>query len=126
MTRHCYDTAILIDVLRGKREAIRLLQSHSSEERVATAITAYELALGATTPSRRRAALELLESLTLLPLEPGAAWEAGEEMRELRKMGRTPPLRDLLVATIAREKGCRLYTTDRKFPVLEGLDIKVV
>lgn len=126
MTRHCYDTAILIDVLRGKRTAVHLLQSHEGEDRAATAITSYELALGATSPSRRRAALELLESLSVLALEPSAAGEAGEAMRELRRGGRTPPLRDLLVAAIARDAGCRLYTTDRRFPGLEGLDLKIV
>jgi len=126
VTRHCYDTSILIDILRGKRRAERLVQSHEGEERTTTAVSVYELSLGATSSVRERAALELLESLRLLPLDSHAAWKAGETMRTLRRAGRTAPLRDLLVGTIAREAGCRLYTSDRRFPSLEGLDLKVV
>ena len=126
MTRHCYDTSILIDMLRGRERAERLVRSHAREERAATAVSVYELSLGATTAGRERAALELLESLLLLPLGSDAAWKAGDTMRTLRRAGRTPPLRDLLVGTIAREAGCRLYTSDRRFPPLEGLDLKFV
>jgi len=126
VTRHCYDTSILIDMLRGTRSAERLVRSHEGEERTTTAVSVYELSLGATTAVRERAALELLESLRLLPLDSDAAWDAGETMRALRRAGRAAPLRDLLVGTIAREAGCRLYTSDRRFPSLEGLDLKVV
>jgi len=126
VTRICYDTSILIDVLRGRPSAVRLVRSHEGDERATTAVSAYELSLGATTAARQRAALELLESLRLLPLDSDAAWRAGEIMRSLRRGGRQAPLRDLLVATIAREAGCRLFTTDRRFPRIEGLDLSVV
>lgn len=126
MTRHCYDTSVLIDVLRGKRAAERLVESHSGEERATTAVSVYELSLGATTAARERAALELLEPLVLLPLDSDAAWAAGTTMRALHRDGRTAPLRDLLVGAIAREAGYRLYTSDRRFPSLESLDLKVV
>ena len=126
MTRICYDTSILVDVLRGRPSAVRLVRSHEGDERATTAVSAYELSLGATTAARQRAALELLESLQLLPLDSDAAWRAGEIMRSLRRGGRQAPLRDLLVATIAREAGCRLFTTDRRFPRIEGLDLSVV
>jgi len=126
VTRISYDTSILIDVLRGRPSAVRLVRSHEGDEGATTAVSAYELSLGATTAARQRAALELLESLRLLPLDSDAAWRAGEIMRSLRQGGRQAPLRDLLVATIAREAGCRLFTTDRRFPRIEGLDLSVV
>lgn len=126
MTRHCYDTTVLIDVLRGRPNAARLVRSHAEEERATTVVSVYELSLGATTAERQRAALELLESLRLLGLESDTAWVAGEAMRRFRGEGRAAPLRDLLVATIARAGGCRLYTSDRRFPALEGLDLRVV
>lgn len=126
MTRYCYDTSILIDVLRGRPSAVRLVRSHEGEERATTVVSVYELSLGATTAVRQRAAFELLESLRLLPLDSDAAWKAGETMRTLQRGGRQAPLRDLLVATIAREAGCRLFTAERRFPRLEGLDLKVV
>lgn len=126
MTRHCYDTTVLIDVLRGKRAARQLLRVHEREERTATAVSVYEIALGATTADRERSALELLESLRLLPLDSNAAWKAGQAMRALQQAGKEPPLRDLLMGIIAREAGCRLYTSDRRFPSLEGLDLNRV
>jgi len=126
VTRICYDTSILIDVLRGRPSAVRLVRSQEGDERATTAVSAYELSLAATTAAHQRAALELLESLRLLPLDSDAAWRAGEIMRSLRRGGRQAPLRDLLVATIAREAGCRLFTTDRRFPRIEGLDLSVV
>ncbi len=126
MSRHCYDTAILVDVLRGRPEATRLLHAHEGEERAATAISAYELALGSTTAARRQAALQLLESLDILALGAHPAWTAGEAMRELRARGEAASLRDLLIGTIAREAGYTLYTRDRRFPRLEGLTVTLV
>ena len=126
MSRHCYDTTILIDVLRNDPKAVRLLRGHEREEQAATAITAYELALGSTTPERRRAALQLIEALEILPLSAGVAWVAGEAMRDLRSAGREAPLRDLLIGMAAREAGYTLYTMDKAFPRLEGLALKMV
>ena len=126
MTRHCYDTSVLVDVLRGVPKTVRLLRAHAGDERTTTAISAYELALGATTPDWRRAGLELLETLEILPLDSGVAWIAGEAMRELRKAGREAALRDLLIGIIAREAGCTLYTADRSFPRLEGLPLETI
>jgi predicted nucleic acid-binding protein len=126
VTRHCYDTSILIDVLRAKRRAVQLLRSHEGDERATTVVSMYELSLGATTPQRERAALELLEPLQVLSLGSDVAWTAGRAMRVLQKQGKTPPLRDLLAGTIAKAAGCRLYTSDRRFPSLEGLDLMLV
>lgn len=125
MSRHCYDTTVLVDLLRGERRAVGLLRRHEGEERATTVITAFELALGATTPPRRRAALELLETLAVLPLASPVAWTAGERMRELRGAGREPPLRDLLIGTIALEGGFTLHTFDARFPHLRGLDLRI-
>lgn len=126
MTRHCYDTTVLVDVLRGVAATVRLLRRHEGEEPATTAITAYELALGATTPARRRAALELIGTLDVIPIDSQVAWIAGETMREMRRQGREPPLRDLLIGVAAREAGAALYTTDRSFPALERLDLHLV
>jgi predicted nucleic acid-binding protein len=103
-----------------------LLRAHGGEEQGTTAITAYELALGATTSARRRSALELLEALEVLPLDSAVAWAAGEEMRARRRLGEKAPLRDLVIGMIAREAGYALHTNDRKFPPLEGLDLLVL
>lgn len=126
MTRHCYDTSILVDVLRGRSDAVRLLRSHQGEDRATTAVSAYELALGSTTGDHRRAALQLLESLDILALGADPAWVAGETMRELRDRGEEASLRDLLIGTIAREAGYALYTRDRRFPRLTGLDVTLI
>ncbi len=125
MTRHCYDTSVLVDVLRGKQHARQLVATHEGEERATTVVTAYELALGSVTAQRRRAALRLLESLLILPLESVTAWTAGEIMRELRREGREPPLRDLLIGILAREAGCVLHTFDSRFTAMERLDLQV-
>lgn len=125
MTRHCYDTSVLVDLLRGRQPSRQLVASHEGQERATTVVTAYELALGSATAPRRRAALRLLESLLVLPLESPTAWTAGETMRDLRRAGREPPLRDLLIGVIAREAGCVLHTFDDRFPDLEGLDLQV-
>src|SRR3972149_5785745 len=93
-------------------------------DRAPTAVTAYELALGATTAVRRRAALGLLETLEVLPLDSHVAWVAGEVMRDLKSEGREAPFRDLLIAVVARERGWALHTFDRGVPDIPGLDLR--
>jgi len=126
VSRACYDTTVLIDGLRGVPRVLKLLREHEGWEQATTAINAYELALGSTTGDRRSAALDLLETLEIFPLDSDVAWRAGESMRILRKQGREAPLRDLLVGTIAREAGYPLFSCDRKFPPLEGLQLIIV
>jgi len=124
MTGHCYDTTVLVDLLRNRPRAVRLLRRHRRADRATTAVTAYELALGATTAVRRRAALGLLETLEVLPLDSHVAWVAGEVMRDLKSEGREAPFRDLLIAVVARERGWALHTFDRGFPDIPGLDLR--
>jgi predicted nucleic acid-binding protein len=127
MTRHCYDTSILVGILRDDPRALKLICEHedAGENGAATAITAYELALRAPGTKEKNDAAQLLESMEGLGLDMTTAFIAGQIQNELYKNGKPAGLRDLLIATIAKEAGWRLHTFDQNFPNIDGLDFVI-
>ena len=125
MSRHCYDTSILIGLLRGDTTVLELIHSHEQAEDVlaTTAISAFELGLGCTSVRERMEVAELLETLEGLSLDMNTAFIAGQEQLERIKDGETAALRDLLIGIIAREAGWILHTLDKAFPQIEGLEL---
>ena len=127
MTRHCYDTSILIGLLRDDPRALRLVCEHedAEERRATTVVTAYELAEGSNTVREKNAAAQIIETMEGLELDMQTAFIAGQHQCQLRLEGKMAPLRDLLIATIAKEDGWRLHTFDQKFPRIDGLDFVI-
>lgn len=108
--RPVLDSDILIDYLRGSGPGRDLLAVliHRSGYRV-TAVTAFELALGA---SYRRAPqpVHALLSCPLLTLTRRAALRGGALLSELRRDGATIEIRDAMQAGICLEAGAVLIT----------------
>lgn len=125
--RHCYDTSILIGILRDDSKALDLVCSHEDAEqsRSTTAITSFELGLGARGVTDRNTVAHLIETMEGLDLDMSAAFIAGQIQNELVAAGRTASMRDLLIGVIARESGRTLHTFDRSFPELDGLDLEI-
>lgn len=125
------DTDVLVANLRGKTST---LQDLAGRNLATTVVNAFELFHGAYRSKESSANLSatrgLLASLELLGLDLRAAERAGETLAQLERSGKAVDIRDLLVGSIAREKGYSLVTfnTDhfRRIPglrVVDGKDI---
>lgn len=116
------DTDLLIDFLRGKGTGAQLVRdligSHCLR---VTAITAFELRVGADFLARRDDILRLVHSRTF-PLDPGSALRAGEVAATLRGAGQDIGLADCLQAGICLKFDLPFATRNRKhFNRVEGL-----
>jgi tRNA(fMet)-specific endonuclease VapC len=119
------DSDVLIDHLRDQgpgRELVDALTARSGF--TLTAISAFELVLGAeyaTNPSGVNALLEA----PCLTLTRRAAIRGGELLRELRAEGRAIEVRDAMQAGICLEADAPLVTRNgRHFERVPGLDLK--
>ncbi len=116
------DTSVLIDVLRGRPEAARVLEVereagvlHASE------VTRLEILAGMR-PEEEAATRLLFTALAWHPLDEGVAEAAGAIGRRWLPSHRGIDAADLAIAATALHVGARLLTMNvRHFPMLPGL-----
>lgn len=123
----CLDTTLLVDLLRGEREATRYVTEHEGRL-CTTAISVFELSFGAHRSQRRSKNLrrlhELLENLPVLPLSTEAAALAGQLYARLLSEGTPVDMRDLFIAAIAMITDTALKTANTShFSRIEGLTL---
>lgn len=71
--------------------------------------------LGALKKERRKPMSFFFEVIPYVPM-PDALWESAKSLSwKLRDAGLTVPWNDILIATIAIENDCRVYTLDQHF-----------
>lgn len=114
------DSTVLIDALRGRPVAQRLLEFEATHERVyICAVNAEEVERGVR-PSERAAAHRLLGGLRVAPLGVAEGALAGVWRREFATRGITLGQGDCLIAAAAYGVGARLATGNPKdFPMDE-------
>lgn len=115
------DTTVLIDVLRGRAEALRRLAAlRSSGDSPCTCAINVEEVVRGLRPSEHAAARTLVRALRLVPLRDAEGWQAGEWRRRYGARGTTLAQADCLVAAAALAAGGRLATGNpRRFPMRE-------
>jgi tRNA(fMet)-specific endonuclease VapC len=116
------DTDLLIDFLRGKGPGAPLVRELIVDHRLrVTAITAFELRVGADFLERRDDVLRLVQSRTF-PLDPGSALRAGEVAATLRAAGQDIGMADCLQAGICLKFDLPFATRNRRhFTRVESL-----
>jgi tRNA(fMet)-specific endonuclease VapC len=116
------DTDLLIDFLRGKGPGAPLVRELIVDHRLrVTAITAFELRVGADFLERRDDILRLVQSRTF-PLDPGSALRAGEVAATMRAAGQDIGMADCLQAGICLKFDLPFATRNRRhFTRVEGL-----
>lgn len=116
------DTDLVIDFLRGKGPGASLVRELIGSHRLrVTAITAFELRVGADFLARRDHILRLVNSRTF-PLDSESALRAGELAARLRGAGQDIGLADCLQAGICLKFDLPFATRNRKhFDRVEGL-----
>jgi tRNA(fMet)-specific endonuclease VapC len=108
------DSDLLIDYLRGRETGARFVRLLLTEHRLrVTAVTAYELRVGADFLSRRDDVVRLLRGRTF-PLDLASALEAGAVASALRQRGRAIGFADCLQAGVCLRYDQPLATRNRK------------
>ncbi|HET6449027.1 MAG TPA: type II toxin-antitoxin system VapC family toxin [Conexibacter sp.] len=121
--RPVVDTDVLIDYLRGRGPGAELLTRLGRGGYCVTAISAFELALGAAHRLDPRPVQALLDAPTLA-LTPGGGLLGGEALARLRAGGRGIDVRDALQAGVCLDAKLPLVTRNvRHFERVSGLRV---
>ncbi|MFQ5821993.1 MAG: type II toxin-antitoxin system VapC family toxin [Candidatus Heimdallarchaeota archaeon] len=127
----CLDSDIMMAFLRGDQDAVAKIKELDPErEVVSTAINALELFVGivaveGVSGKRVEATREFLSTLTIFPLNTGAAERTTYILNTLKKMGTPIGLKDSLIAGIVLENNLTLVTQNIKhFERVAGLKLE--
>lgn len=127
----CLDSDIMIAFLRGEQDAkIKLQELEAQQPMTSTAINALELFVGIVavegiSGKRVEATREFLSTLTVVPLNAGAAERAAYILNTLKKLGTSIGLKDSLIAGIVLENTLTLITRNVKhFERVAGLKLE--
>lgn len=117
------DTAILIDLFRGRQEAIDFLDKLSQEASLfVCAIVVSEIFSGVR-PAELPKVKEFLEAMNYIQIDYRTAKRAGLYKRDFQKKGINLSISDTLIAAAAVEHSLTLVTKNvRHFPMKE-LDV---
>lgn len=116
----CVDTDILIDFLKKKEPGSRAYERCRNKTSVGiTAISSFELLIGARQPNVREKRLEEARSLIeqqafILPFDEASASKASEIGAELMRVGKGIEIRDLFIASICLARGIPLLTRNKE------------
>ncbi len=119
------DTDVLIDFLAGRDPAAgRIALELRSGGLGISAISRFELLVGARSPRQQRAVGDLLAALRCLPLDEDAADRSAALRRELEDRGMGIGMAESLIAGTALAHQAILLTRNRKhFERVEGLTL---
>lgn len=118
--RYLLDTSVLIDVLRGREEAVGFL-TDLAEVPCCSEVTRTEVLRGVRS-GERRAAARLLGALDWIAVDARISHAAGELGRAWRRGHPGIDTADLLIAASAELTGTALATANvRHFPMYEDL-----
>ena len=123
------ESSFLIDILRARPEAVKLLDKIEANEHTLyiAAPTVMELWLGAlesnTKEEEKNKIEELLASFIVLPLDSNSAKRAAEIESDLIRNGKIIETEDIMIAGIALSNGKTLVTRDEHFTRIPGLRV---
>ncbi|MCK5608838.1 type II toxin-antitoxin system VapC family toxin [Candidatus Pacearchaeota archaeon] len=112
----CVDTDFLIEILSDEPGVLKLVNDlDDNKEYFTTAVSEFELLAGAYQlgKTRLKAAKLLLSRFYIFEFDKFAADEAARIYSELRKKGKEIPMRDAMIAGIAKVHGCSVVTRDK-------------
>jgi tRNA(fMet)-specific endonuclease VapC len=114
----CIDTDLLVSILRGKKEARKIVAELDKEAKGATtSINSFEIFFGAYKSERKeenvREATKLLKRLTVFPLDLSSSQKSAQIFATLAASGETIDYRDAMIAAITIENNLILVTRNK-------------
>lgn len=118
------DTCIFIEFLRTKDKKATTLYSLSEENLCITSVTVYELLLGATSVSKKKDVVKIIEDLPVLSFTKNSAIIAGDIFHDLKRRNKLIEFRDIFIASICISNELPLKTLNNKhFNRIDGLNL---
>lgn len=109
------DTDVLIDFLRNRGDGAKRIELElKTGSLCTTAVSAFELWVGAKSSQQKSAVKTLLNALSIIPLDGPASVLSGDVFRELESKGITIGMADSLIAGICLHRGAILITRNQK------------
>src|SRR5690606_30565260 len=120
------DTGIFIEHLRAKDKlSTTLYKMADSTDIYVTAVTVYELYMGATSKEKENDVKNLIKNITVLPFTEGVAQKAAELYHRLRSSNQMIEFRDIFIAATCIVHDLPIVTLNKKhFKRIEGLNIQ--
>ena len=121
--RMVIDTNIFIEHLRAKdKNKTILMQIPADAELFISAVTFYELLMGATSEQKEKEVSILIDSIPILAFSDEVARKAADIYHDLRKRNRMIGFRDIFIAATALAYDLPVKTNNRKdFERVTGL-----
>lgn len=119
------DTGVFIDFLRAKDKSKTILSNLPDSTAIfISAVTLYELNMGASNEQKKKDVNLLTESVPSLSFTREIAIEAADIYLELRKSNKLIEFRDIFIAATARVNDLPVLTLNKKhFSRIEGLRV---
>lgn len=127
MANYLLDTTVIIDCLRGKKEAVKFLERIASEGSLAGCclINIIEIYTGMK-DAEKQATKKLIDSLEYYEVTRELAEKAGEYKREYVKKGVTLSLADVTIAAVAIGNNLILATDNPKHYPMPEINLKKI
>jgi len=108
----CIDSDCIIDFLKGKKEAIEVIEKNK-EELVTTEINVFEIFVGSCSIADEEKAVDFFNSLEILNTD-GWGYRAAKIFCNLLKKGEALDQNDCLIASIMLTNNCNKIITNNK------------
>src|SRR3989344_1454945 len=125
----CLDSDCIIDFLRGKEEAIRIVERHK-EELVSTEINIFEVFFGIynkrnMSDNERNVAKNFFNSIPILHFNEGCGELAAKILSNLLKEGKVIEQNDCFIAATIMENDCNKIITrnEAHYKRIKGIEI---
>lgn len=130
MNKYLLDTNVIIDFLKGEKQAFQTLQSIKKDQLFISVITIAEYNYGALRTVKIQKTLDLFTdfseqaNIIVVPIEKPVAEKFAQIQAQLSRKGKLRPVFDLLIASTCLVNDYILVTRNKKdFKGIEGLKI---
>ena len=122
------DTSVWVEYFKGGQETVRVALRYlvRAEQAILVGMVLAELIQGCRSSKEADIILSKLTGLRFLETSFSSWKRAGELSFLLRRKGITLPLSDLIIAALAIEHQCEVYTLDPHFEQIPGLTLHTV